>query len=252
MLREVPRLGLSTTDQVRACALAGTEPPSNISPVSTAPPGRGVPASIQRRVRRRAAPQPRAQTVIRNTAIGGKCAILASAATVSSPRVSDATRLETVAFPCTHPRPSWTAQPPPHNPAPSLPAQTPREHRSYTPIRHDTPETSGTSRFTQESDTFERAAPPFRNGPSLASGDLPNSVIAGTKLSGRGAHRRPHPLRNLRAGRVLMLIGSRRRHRIARLASPLAGCVFRLRRVPRLRGQKLPVPLGVPSPVGAS
>jgi hypothetical protein len=39
------RLGLCTTDQVRVCALAGTAPPSNTSPVMTAPAGNHRPAS---------------------------------------------------------------------------------------------------------------------------------------------------------------------------------------------------------------
>src|SRR5690349_14670080 len=44
------RLGLCTTDHVRVCALAGTTPPSNTSPVSTAPAGSHRPASEKRRV----------------------------------------------------------------------------------------------------------------------------------------------------------------------------------------------------------
>src|SRR5262249_31202524 len=39
------RLGLCTTDQVRVCAFAGTAPPSNTSPVITAPAGSHRPAS---------------------------------------------------------------------------------------------------------------------------------------------------------------------------------------------------------------
>src|SRR6516162_8190758 len=45
------RFGLCTTDQVRVCAFAGTTPPSNTSPVTTAPAGSHRPASEKRRVR---------------------------------------------------------------------------------------------------------------------------------------------------------------------------------------------------------
>src|SRR5690348_1061592 len=77
MLREVPWLGLGTADQVRACALAGTVPPSNTSPVSTAPTGRLLPTSAQRRARRRAAPPPRARTVSSVTGIDRRFSAIA-------------------------------------------------------------------------------------------------------------------------------------------------------------------------------
>jgi hypothetical protein len=76
MLRDVPWLGLGTTDQVRACALAGTVPPSNTSPVSTAPTGNVLLASAQRRARPRAAP-PRAWKEILFTGIDRRFSAIA-------------------------------------------------------------------------------------------------------------------------------------------------------------------------------
>ena len=69
LLLLVPGLGLGTTDQVRACALAGTEAPSEASPVSTAPAGSVPPARSERRGRRPNAREPRAQTPVPGTGI---------------------------------------------------------------------------------------------------------------------------------------------------------------------------------------
>jgi len=85
--------------------------------------------------------------------------MLASTATVFFSSGLDAIKGGDGGFPVHAPARRLRSPHPPDSPAGPQPAQSPCRHQRRTPICHDTPETSGTSRFSRESDISKRAVP---------------------------------------------------------------------------------------------